>query len=275
MIVDSSDKSWITAVIVIGAIATLLYIPYARAAFAPPSGGSWAGLFYGVAGTAMMTFAGILGARKKFPTLHVGRVSLWLRGHVWLGLLSVPMILFHGGFSLGGSLTTVLMIVFATIVLSGIFGVALQQFIPKLMMDTVPTEVVFEQTDGYLEHLFETAEQRVESLKPKPDAEDKAGYKIVREFYTSAILPYLRNPKGLFAVEQRSRSLFDHVRKLVPPESHPVLLELNKIIWQRRDLARQTKLHRILHGWLLVHVPLSAALLVLTLVHMFVALRHT
>jgi hypothetical protein len=61
---------------------------------------------------------------------------------------------------------------------------------------------------------------------------------------------------------------------LVPPASHHVVEELQKIVQQRRDLATQVKLHHILHAWLLVHVPLSAAVLVLALVHAVMALRY-
>jgi len=39
-------------------------------------------------------------------------------------------------------------------------------------------------------------------------------------------------------------------------------------------LTRQARLHRWLHAWLLVHVPLSIALILLGAVHAVVALRY-
>jgi hypothetical protein len=277
VIVDSNDRPWIIASLSIAAAGGALYIPYAQSV-SRPTGGSWPGLIYGIAGTAMMAFAGLLGARKQAPTLRIGRLQMWMRGHVWLGLLSFPMILFHGGFSMGGPLTAMLMIVFTLITLSGVFGLVLQQFMPKLMMEQIPTEVIYEQADEFLRTLIESSEQRVESLKPKPTApEDKAGYEILREFYKKEILPFLVNHKhpGLLSTDRGRIISFDHIRKLVPPSSHAVVDDLDKFVRQRRDLAKQIKLHRILHGWLLVHVPLSAALLVLTLVHAIMALRYT
>jgi len=41
-----------------------------------------------------------------------------------------------------------------------------------------------------------------------------------------------------------------------------------------RQLAVQVRLHHWLHGWLLVHVPLSMALLLLSVVHAIVTLRY-
>ncbi len=46
----------------------------------------------------MMLFAGLLGARKKVPLWRIGRAKVWMRGHLWLGVLSLPMILYHVGF---------------------------------------------------------------------------------------------------------------------------------------------------------------------------------
>ena len=42
---------------------------------------------------------------------------------------------------------------------------------------------------------------------------------------------------------------------------------------EKRQLDRQSRLHKVLHGWLLVHIPLSYALLLLGAVHAVMALR--
>lgn len=276
MIIDSNDRSWIVASCAAVVIAAALYAMYAGTAAGRPSGGSWEGLTYGVIGTAMMAFAGLLGARKKLPTLRVGRVQFWMRGHVWLGLAAFPMILFHAGFAMGGSLTSILMLLLTIIVLSGILGVGLQQFIPRLMMEQVPSEIIYETSQEVLEQLVRSAGQLVESLKPKSDTEDQEGYEIIREFFIKEVKPFLLNPKrqGLLHSPNRMALVFDHIRKLTPIGSHAVLQDLQKIVTQRRELARQVKLHQILHGWLLVHVPLSAILAVLTLAHAVMALRY-
>jgi hypothetical protein len=276
VIVDATDKPWIITASALAVVGALSYIVYAASATSGPSGGTWPGLAYGVVGTGMMAFAGLLGARKKVSTLRIGRVQAWMRGHVWLGLLSFPMILFHAGFSMGGSLTYALMILFGIIVFSGIVGVILQQFIPRLMMEQVPVEVIYEQAEEVLRQLLEKAEKSVETLKPKPDAEDLLEYGIVKEFYLKEVKPFLLYPKqpGLLTRTARARLIFDHVGKLVPPASHHVVEELQKIVQQRRDLAAQVRLHHILHSWLLVHVPLSAAVLVLALLHAVMALRY-
>lgn len=43
---------------------------------------------------------------------------------------------------------------------------------------------------------------------------------------------------------------------------------------EARQLVKQERLHRWLHGWLLVHIPVSLGLMVLGAVHAIVALKY-
>src|SRR5207249_2123606 len=104
VIIDRGHLRWGLATGLLAATSTALYVSYSRTAPSGPSGGSWQGLVFGLAGFSLMTFAALLGARKKVRTWRLGRASTWLKGHLWLGLLSVPLILYHGGFARGGPL---------------------------------------------------------------------------------------------------------------------------------------------------------------------------
>src|SRR6185437_280307 len=87
-------------------ICAALYSIYATRSPGGARGGTGEGLVFGIAGYALMLYAGLLGARKKFPVWRIGRAQTWMRGHLWLGLLSFPLILFHAGFAWRGPLTT-------------------------------------------------------------------------------------------------------------------------------------------------------------------------
>ena len=91
----------VASLVVLG-VSTAVYITYAARSPSGPSGGSAIGLTFGIIGSAFMLFAGLLAARKKVPVWRLGRAQAWLRGHLWLGLLSLPMIFFHAGFRFGG-----------------------------------------------------------------------------------------------------------------------------------------------------------------------------
>ena len=60
----------------------------------------------------------------------------------------------------------------------------------------------------------------------------------------------------------------------MPVAAHDVLHDLEAISEERRQLLVQRRLHLWMHTWLLAHVPLSFALLILTVVHAVLTLRY-
>jgi hypothetical protein len=127
-------------------------------------GSSWPGLVYGFLGYGMMLYAALLGARKKRPLWRVGRAQAWMRGHLWMGALSFPMILLHAAFRAGGPLTTLLMALLTITVLSGITGALLQHYVPKRITASVPLETIYEQIPVVREQLRQEASGIMELL---------------------------------------------------------------------------------------------------------------
>ena len=115
-------------------------------------------------GFAFMIFAALLGARKRVPTWRVGRAQAWMRGHLWLGVLALPLILFHGGFHFGGTLTQVLMWLLIITVGSGVFGAVLQHYLPRVMTADVPLETIYDEIGHVRVQLLEEADRAVESV---------------------------------------------------------------------------------------------------------------
>lgn len=140
MLLDRTHRTWALISAAIMAVATVSYVIYAESTPKGPSGGSLMGLIYGVVGSLMMIYAGLLGGRKQFPFWRLGSAQFWLRGHIWFGTLSFPLILFHAGFGLGGLLEQILMGFFFVVWLSGFFGLAMQHFMPKLLTSRIGRE---------------------------------------------------------------------------------------------------------------------------------------
>ena len=85
-----------------------------------------------------------------------------------------------------------------------------------------------------------------------------------------------RAPSGRFwklPRRQHPRS-FHRCAERLPAAFHPALEDLENICEEERQLSRQRRLYHWLHAWLLVHVPLSIALLVLGGIHAVMALRY-
>jgi hypothetical protein len=104
MLLDRSHRGWAVFFGIALTGSTIAYAMYAARAADGPTGGSFMRLVFGIAGTVCMGIAALLSVRKLKPHWRVGRASAWLRGHLWLGALSFPLILFHAGFGFGGPL---------------------------------------------------------------------------------------------------------------------------------------------------------------------------
>jgi hypothetical protein len=86
--------------------------------------------------------------KKRLRTLRLlGPAVIWMRAHIWLGLLCVPAVVFHSGMRLGGYLTILLVIDFTLVMVSGILGLLLQQWLPRLITEQVAEETIHSLID--------------------------------------------------------------------------------------------------------------------------------
>lgn len=325
MRMDRTQRAWAWAWLGILAVSAIAYTAYSRRAPEGPRGGSAMGLIFGVVGFAFMIFAALLGARKRVPTWRVGRAQAWMRGHLWLGLLSLPLILFHGGFHFGGTLTRALMWLLIITVGSGVFGAVLQNYVPRLMTAEVPLETIYAEIGNVQKLLREEADSAMESicgsmglLRSEAEGQRAGGFTALRpiaatvvplrtsaavsagasaavtpatetvllseaesaplkRFYLEELRVFLERPdrRGQRLGDAgKAKLAFAGLRTLLPAAAHGTLGDLEDICEETRQLVRQERLHRWMHGWLLVHIPLSLALMVLGAIHAVVALRY-
>lgn len=314
MRIDKTQRGWAIASLVIFAVFTAVYVAYAVHAASGPQGGSPLGLTFGVIGFGFMILAALLGARKRVPTWRIGRAQAWMRGHLWLGLLSLPMILFHGGFHFGGTLTRLLMWLLMVTVASGVIGAALQHYVPRVMTTDVKLETIYDEIGNVRKLLLEEADHGVEAIcgplgigkAAKEDVQRAGGFSTLRAmattsggaavaaaaetvvlieeeraplraFYLSEMRPFLEQPEqrgSRLGDADKAHGAFSGLRTLMPQAAQATLQDLEDICDEARQLVRQEQLHHLLHGWLLVHIPLSLALILLGAVHAVMALRY-
>lgn len=271
-------------------ISTLLYVAYAWSWPGGPSGRTWPGMLFGVAGTLLMVFAGLLSARKKSVRWRLGSLSWWLKGHIWLGMLSVPLIFYHAAFRWGGTLEVLLWIMLAVVTVSGAIGLVLQNVLPRMMQLQLPSEAIPDQFAEFCRRLIAAADEQVSAgctpaaieaalaRSPSDLAPAQSDAKVwLADFYMRTVRPFLgreRMPDSPFANVQQAEAAFDRIRKTLPDDCGSTLDWLEKSCDERRQLAQQERLHRMLHGWLKIHVTCSVALLVFAVVHVVSALYY-
>jgi hypothetical protein len=281
VLLDHRHKPWIVATGAVAVGATALYLWFDNRSLNPLTGGTAVGLWYGVIGSALMIFAGLLSALRKVPAWWwIGSRQAWLRGHIWLGLLSVVFIACHAHARLGGFVEQALWVVLAAVILSGVFGLVLQQFLPRWLAQRCGDEAPYEQIPHLCRLLRGKADEAVDEVAPLSVTEAPFAVEL-RAFHEQHVRPFLAVPLPRGSVlrdEQRASSVFDSLRKRLDLSGAGATVlaatdRLEELCRERRQLAVQERLHHWLHGWLLLHIPLSVALLVLGVAHAVISLN--
>ncbi|MFM2294057.1 MAG: hypothetical protein RLZZ350_470 [Verrucomicrobiota bacterium] len=309
MILDRNHWPWCAFVLVASAVASLLYLANFHPDVLPfhlplptwlgPTpplrgtvGGSPLGLFFGGAAFAIFIFAALLGARRKKPAWRIGRVQVWLKAHIWLTLLTVPLIALHCGLATGGPMTQLLLALYAVVMISGFYGLALQQFLPRMMKEQIPLETIFEQIPHIRKTLHEAALKIRKTLDVAPAAapapvatpenptpapveppSPNPSVALFKDFLDQEALPYLaatRGDKLRLGNQRMADDFFRALKVTITPDFHADAERLQGWCDERRQLDLQTRYQHWLHGWLFVHAPLSFVLLALTAWHIFV-----
>lgn len=316
MVVNRAHIPWAIFVAVLTAVFGVLFVanyhpgllPWPRhlpAFFGPVPplrrtyGGTPLGLAMGAFSLAIFLFASGLGIRKKRRLWPIGNVRGWLRAHIWLTILTIPLILLHCGFHFGGLMTSSLMILYTVVMVSGFYGLAMQHIVPKLMTRTLSQEAVYEQIPYVRKLLVDAADKLWEELSPKVARETvAAGHReaaggsavavltgddeemsrqTISRFLHDRCFPYLRASRGA-AFQLSNQRLADETFRMLKLSVMPAWQERAELMerWcrDRRLLDLQERLHHWLHWWLLVHVPLSFALLVATFWHAYVTVIY-
>jgi hypothetical protein len=279
-----------------------------------PGGGSWPGLSFGIAAGLICLFEAALvvrktswfRARRTLLGIPLGTARTWMAAHVWLGLLAVPLAAMHAGWQFGGTLTWLLAWIFIVVIVSGVFGLVLQNVLPRLMTEAVPDETIYSQIDVVGSQLAADAARLARLYGgPGPDewaelerpsgaevvtagAPRRVGTIVERSRNPEVHLPrgadspdlhravkeevaeFLRtgrSPSGKLGSAQQIQWFFDDLRRRVRPEARPAVDQIEGLCHRRRQFNLQVRIHFWLHGWLSIHLPLSVALIWLLAAH--------
>ena len=239
----------------------------------------------------------------------------------------------HGRlFFVGGLMNQALLATFVIVIASGIWGLVLQQYLPKLLLEQVPAETIYEQIEHVAAQQCADAERIVRAVcEPAPglpgedvataprqehgppaahagadDSDNVAEYAVVTGFRSMtgiqgkvletvpiySVIPDTREISRRFFQDLRPYLLegaaggsplasplelarfFDALRAASPAAASGLIDQLRQVCENRRQFDLQARIHRWLHGWLLVHVPVSVVLGVLLVIHVPVALWY-
>jgi hypothetical protein len=160
-----------------------------------------------------------------------------MAAHIWLGLLTVPLILLHTGFRLGGPLPTVLTAVFALVIASAVYGLWMQQTIPRKMLAQATHETIYTQIDRAAKQLAYEGNAIIRASCLYKGARDTGGGSPVK--VKSVAVGYPIRPaqpaawekQGVFRTWQ-----VDELERQIPILEHPLDEELR--VFYREHIRR-------------------------------------
>ena len=248
---------WAWVALGLSAGAALLYAfddPWPR-----PNGGTALGYLFGTAGALLILWLAALGIRKRRFTDGPWSLKAWVSAHVWLGLALVVLATLHSGFQFGWNVHTLAYALMMLVVLSGIWGVVLYRRLPRRLSDNragiseraMAAELA--DSDRALDAAARPLPDRVAALVEAAIASPAVGRSLAERL------------AGRVAGCGTARAL-----DALPP-GDPVLAPLRALLEARQALLvrvrRNAQLKSWLQVWLLVHVPMSVALLVALAAH--------
>ena len=225
---------------------------------------------------ALITGLLLFNARKKLPFLPLLKASTWLQVHVYAGWLTVLVYGLHVGFRWpSGRLGLMLAGLFFFVTASGLVGLWLSRWLPPRMARSGES-LIYERIP-LLRHRLQTEAREAVRL-----AATEANSTTLEDFYLRMLGPYLASEPWLFLAlagddprHHRVRAELMELRRYLDPREVAYADQLGDVVEAKRGLDFQLAGQRLLKFWLFMHIPLSYALLILSFVHAWLALRYS
>lgn len=255
----------------------------------PANGGTWQGYTLGTVSALLIVWLLWLGVRKRQYADAVGTVQGWVSAHVYLGTVLLWVATLHTAFQFGWNLHTLAYGLMAVVIVSGMLGVWLYLFVPARMTRNRDNR----SREELLQAVIELDRQ---SLRLAQDVHPDVGAFVQSALNRTVLggnLFQQLSGRDRSSVEVRGSKDNTTAQRVVPNRNQArvirVLAErlarspggkeavlLQELLWlfaRRKALLQQVRADVRMQGWLqlwlLVHVPLSLALLIALALHIF------
>ncbi|MBP9087737.1 MAG: cyclic nucleotide-binding domain-containing protein [Kofleriaceae bacterium] len=259
--------------VVLGVLALAAIVVAVVSNQGPLRGGTRIGLILGAGAAVCLLAASSLGLRKRMRNAGVGGLEAWTQFHMMFGAIGFVAAAAHAGFRVTGIFTTLLLLAFALEVATGVLGQIIYVTVPKML-----TQLERHGQARLVEDLLDeqqALQQSIDELRATVSPETWAQ----RQASVARLVGSLRD---------RLRKTYDPVERIAQiktglqlDQANPAELSsadrgtIERIAESHSkllDTAAQLKLHRRLKTWLIVHVAVASALVIMLATHIVTAL---
>jgi len=233
------------------------------------SPGSWVTMRWltGLTGLASIVWVMAYPMRKQIYRRRAGALRYWMLSHIYIGVLAGVLLLVHGGTNTGGLLTTLLMISFDLVIVTGLFGAACYLIVPRFMTRVEREPLLIEDLETRREELRAelvrasdaTTNEQLNSLIQKKVRRRflGLGYLFRQYLRREDLSTMLADAREEFRSAAESMSRADDARLMEAVENAATLRRVDALCY----------LHYLLKLWLAPHVLFTSLMLMLMAIH--------
>lgn len=233
------------------------------------------GITYGSLALGFLIGATSYGIRRRVvrftKKFGIGKKHSWLQFHMYGGTLFLLLVLMHSGFRVPtGSLTWWLWFSSIWVTVSGLIGVLLQKWIPKILTSGISTEINYARIPQLIQEIRDQAESLVQSCGD-----------LVNDFYKKNLAFSLTGPQLRLiyyiditgGIQSRTKQL-NYLRRFLSGEEKEKLAQLENMYKTKLEIDAHYTLQKALRWWLYLHLPVSIVLVILVALHLFTILYY-
>jgi len=229
--------------------------------FALPLRLRWlSGVFGLLASGAAMTYS----SRRRIYKRRAGPLRYWLLAHVYLGVVAGLAILVHGASHGGGPLTTLLMVSFDLVLLTGLFGLSVYYVAPRLLTSIEGDPILREDLEARRGELrkdlagLATQSAEFRRLLDGPTRRFASFRYLLRQVWRR---------EELSAMLADAREEYRAATELLAKDQQMTFIEGIEKLATLRRLDALIYLHHLLKLWLPPHIIATSLMLGLLLLH--------
>lgn len=258
---------------VLGLGATLLLtlltlIGMFRYGLETPLIGSWFDIRWLTGIVGLIGIAGVMAypVRRQIYKKRVGPLRYWMLAHSYLGVIAGIVLLLHGGTDSGGALTTALMVSFDLVILTGLFGILIYYFAPRMLTKIEGQPLLIEDLTGRHQELSEELGAMMAAASPKLRTTIQRevlpktlsfGFLLRQYFKRESLDDMLERAKKQLAVAATGLSDAEKATLTKACETAATMRRVDALVY----------LHQLLKLWLAPHVLTTSLMLALMIVH--------
>ena len=221
----------------------------------------------------VLAFLVLFSGRKKLPFLPLAPASFWFQLHTIGGFLALFLFWLHtDGIGTKGFYGQVLTVLFYITSLSGVLGLFIEKMYPRQLTGT-GEEIIYERIPEEIAGIKE----EVESLILK--CTEETGTRTLADHYLETLNWYFQKPR-FFINNIFGSNISQHwvrqqcmiLERFLSEKERVYLDQFYTLAEKKRKIDFHYALQTILKTWLLVHIPLAAAVMAMVFWHLILIL---